>query len=342
MSKHQGNRPTTWYAPGLWCPALGSTASRALSRLRAVSQRVTLSVAQLAIAREHGCPSWPALRDEVQRRRLLSESSARQLPGGPVRDPLDAPTDRWSFAGGAAIETSAGALFPEALIVGAGHAVLDASLMPAGSGGLATARPRRLLVPGMPFPRLVPGRARAIRRSRRRRADAAVATMRSLAGADEVTVFDEQGARYALHPEGWWGKRGPSGEPAGSMSVRLRLDPIPGTEVGWLELHGQSGAASRLVRSARPAMRTGQLTPIAVSPAERELSDEAFALVELHLTSTGVATGILRQRCSAALARIIEIQRSGELDPASELPEQLRQLCAVLTEHRPADGLPRS
>jgi hypothetical protein len=89
-------------------------------------------------------------------------------------------------------------------------------------------------------------------------------------------------------------------------------------------------------------VRIGQLTPVAVSPAERELSDQAFGLLELHLSSTEVAEDILRQRCSAALARIAEIQRSGELDPASELPDQLRQLCVVLTEHRPADGLPRN
>jgi hypothetical protein len=40
----------------------------ALARLRAVSGRVTLSAAQLAIAREYGFSSWPALRAEVQRR----------------------------------------------------------------------------------------------------------------------------------------------------------------------------------------------------------------------------------------------------------------------------------
>jgi hypothetical protein len=34
----------------------------ALTRLRAVSERVTLSAAQLAVAREHGFASWPALR----------------------------------------------------------------------------------------------------------------------------------------------------------------------------------------------------------------------------------------------------------------------------------------
>jgi antitoxin (DNA-binding transcriptional repressor) of toxin-antitoxin stability system len=314
----------------------------AISRLRAVSDRVTLSAAQLAIAREHGCPSWPALGAEVRRRRRMSESAGRQLQSGDVRGPLDAPEDRWSFGGGAAIETSSGVLFAEALVVGAGHAVLDACLLPSGNGGLVTARPRRLLVPGLPFARLVPGRARAIRRARRRQADAAVATMRSLARSDDVTIVDDRGARYALHPEGMSHRRGPSGGPTGPMSVRLRLDPVPGREVMWLELRSQNGAATRLARSARPAVRVSQLTAVAESPAERELSDQAFGLMELHLTSAGLADDILGQRCAAVLARIAEIQQSGELDPASELPDQLRRLCAVLTGHRPAGSLPPS
>ena len=54
---------------------------RAITRLRAVSGRVTLSAAQLAIAREHGCPSWPALGAEVRRRRRMLESAGRQVQG---------------------------------------------------------------------------------------------------------------------------------------------------------------------------------------------------------------------------------------------------------------------
>ena len=160
------------------------------------------------------------------------------IAGRRCAGPLDAPEDRWSFGGGTAMETSAGLLFPEALVVGAGHAVLDASLMPSGNGEPATARPRRPLVPETQLARWVPRRARATRRARRRRADAAVATMRSLARPDEVTVIDDRGARYALHPGGMSGKLGPSGEPAGPMSVRLRLDPVPRREVRWLELTG--------------------------------------------------------------------------------------------------------
>jgi hypothetical protein len=315
---------------------------RALARLGAVSERATLSAAQLAIAREHGYRSWPALGAEVRRRRRLAESAGRRPHGNNVHDLLDAPADRWSFGGGGtSIETSVGLLLPEALVASAGHAMLDASLIPSGNGVPATVRPRRLLVPGT-FTRLVPGRARAARREHRRRADAAVATVRSLTRPDDVTVTDDRGAQYALHSGGMSGKRRLSGGPAGAMSVRLRLDPVPGQEVRWLELRSQSGTASRLTRSARPAVRIGQLTPVAMSPAERALSALATGLMELHLTSTGAADDFFTQRCSAALARIDEIQRSAGLDPLDELPDQVRQLCVVLTERRPADGLPRS
>jgi hypothetical protein len=127
----------------------------AVTRLRAFSEHVTLSAAQLAIAREHGSSSWPALAAEVQRRRHLSEPASQPVQEGDVRGALDAPEDRWSFGGGAAIETSAGMLSPEALVVGAGQAVLDASLTPSGNGQPASAEPHRLLIPGNPFARLV-------------------------------------------------------------------------------------------------------------------------------------------------------------------------------------------
>ena len=45
----------------------------ALARLRAVSERPTLAAAQLAIAREHGFRSWPALRSEAESRRQSTD-----------------------------------------------------------------------------------------------------------------------------------------------------------------------------------------------------------------------------------------------------------------------------
>jgi hypothetical protein len=54
----------------------------ALGRLRRVSDKVTLSAAQLAIARDYGFPSWQLLKAEAERRR------AEAAPPGP-----DAPAD---------------------------------------------------------------------------------------------------------------------------------------------------------------------------------------------------------------------------------------------------------
>ncbi len=54
----------------------------ALARLRAVSERPTLAAAQLAIAREHGLPSWPALRSEVESRRQPADWQLRATPAG--------------------------------------------------------------------------------------------------------------------------------------------------------------------------------------------------------------------------------------------------------------------
>jgi hypothetical protein len=312
----------------------------AVARLRAVSDRVTLSAAQLALAREYGYRSWPALKAEVERRRLSQPAGKPPAPGGDEQGPVGAPGERWSFGGAAGIRTSAGVLLPEAVIVSGRHATLYASLIPGDSQPFLVQA-----VPGPP-PRVPLARwawRRRVTRARRRYADVAVTTMRTLARPDEIAVVDDRGASYALRPQGGSSKPGPSGEPAGHRSVRFWLDPLPRRGTGWLELRGQDGAAARLLPSARPAVRVGQLAPVTVSPAERELTDLAMSLIELQLTSTGELPQDVRgQRCSAALARMEEIQRSGELGAASELPDQLRQLCAVLTRHGPADQLPAS
>src|SRR5580704_16208132 len=95
----------------------------ALARIRAVSERVSLSAAQLAVAREYGFASWPALHAEVERR--LAELPSLGQEAGRAGS-------RWSFGGAAAIETAAGTLYPGVLVAGPDHAALDASLMPSG------------------------------------------------------------------------------------------------------------------------------------------------------------------------------------------------------------------
>jgi hypothetical protein len=63
--------------------AAGASDAEALRRIHAVSEKRTLSAAQLAIAREHGFPSWPKLRAEVLRRRALSRTDIAVSPALP-------------------------------------------------------------------------------------------------------------------------------------------------------------------------------------------------------------------------------------------------------------------
>jgi hypothetical protein len=285
----------------------------ALARLRAVSERVTLSAAQLAVAREYGFPSWPALRAEAERRRRLSESRASV-------DPL---VDRWSFGSATPIETTTGVLSPGLLIIGPGHAALDASLMPEETQRL---------------PAAPPGRGR---RAQEMRARAASAAARALAQtvSDDVIVTDDRGMTYGLHLEDMSGPYEGPGQVREPAWLSLRLDPVPARACRWIELRSQDGSATRLLPSVRPAVRVGQLARAAGSPAEREVSEYALWVI----SGIGQVAGdgdIVRRRCSAALARTAEIRQSGELDTASELPDQLARLCASLTGQHPAGSLP--
>ena len=49
----------------------------AIRRVRQVSEKTTLSTAQLALAREYGFPSWPRLKDEAERRRASAGEAGR-------------------------------------------------------------------------------------------------------------------------------------------------------------------------------------------------------------------------------------------------------------------------
>jgi hypothetical protein len=262
----------------------------ALTRLRAVSERVTLSAAQLAVAREHGFASWPALRAEAERRRA---ELAPDDPGAARSG------TRWSFGGAAAIETAAGTLHPSVLIAGQDHATMHASLMPSGETQ----------------PHSDDGSMRTLREA--------------IIGA--VAVTDDRGTVYTLEAAGM------SGWPGSELiSLQLRVDPVPARERDWLELRGKDGSATRLLRSARLDAPVSRLAPVPDSPAERELSGQAVHLIGLLLNGAG--QDIMEQYCSAALTRAAELQRSGA---AGELADQLARLCALLTGHGPADGLPR-
>ena len=62
----------------------------AVRRVRRVSQKTTLSTAQLAIAREYGFPSWPKLKDEVREAERRRAPAADDGQGAPTPVTTDA------------------------------------------------------------------------------------------------------------------------------------------------------------------------------------------------------------------------------------------------------------
>lgn len=67
--------------------------AEAVSRLAAVSDRVTLTAAQLSVARSYGSASWPRLKLQVEVRNALDSGDLRQLADLLAHDPELARTD---------------------------------------------------------------------------------------------------------------------------------------------------------------------------------------------------------------------------------------------------------
>ena len=210
----------------------------ALARLRAVSEHVSLSAAQLAVAREYGFSSWPSLRTEAEYRRRMSAARAADRAGGQRAE------DRRSFGGATAVETAAGTVHPRALLIGPGHAVLDASLSPARDATLFSRLPAHAGIPRF----------------------------------DDVVVTDDRGTRYSLSFDSGSTFQAEPGQAPEPAEVSLRLDPVPAPMCGWLELRGRDGAATRLVPSARPQVRVGTVAPA----SERESARGAESHMDMH------------------------------------------------------------
>ena len=151
---------------------------RAAGRLRAVSPRVTLSAAQLALGSRVRLPELD---------RAESRSSTPPLVrhvGGPV-----------ILRRGYCPPDPAGVLLPEILIAGASQAVLHGSLTLSGNSQLAGAVPRgRVPAPGALLARLVPRRSTG---TRDLRAEAST-DMESMRALTSGTIVDDRGARYAF------------------------------------------------------------------------------------------------------------------------------------------------
>jgi hypothetical protein len=275
----------------------------ALARLRAVSERPTLAAAQLAIARELGFRSWPALRSEVESRRQPTDWQLSAGTGRP--EAQDIALGRWSFGGGGTIEVAEGELTLGILIAGPEGASLEASLAVA-EAVAGTRQPRRR------FPEL-----------------------------RDVTVTDDQGSTWTLGPGS--GSAAPQPGPGQRLcyEVTCALDPVPEDGSRWLDVHGRDASVTRLLRSGVVPVRVGELSPVAVSPAERELRDMAWWILLGYLDKDIREGPDLKRRCRDVLARTATLREGGPADGASPLPGQFTRLCAALIRQRPPSGLPR-
>lgn len=230
---------------------------RALARLDAVSGRRTLSVAQLAVAREHGFTSWRALRAEVDRRQLSEIPLGVAQPKSP--EPQMAWDDRWSFGRAQEIPVEAGVLRPSVLVAGPGGATLHA--------WLTLRATTRREPPQLPYP--------GSGGSQQTRIAMAEAAARSVpAEFGDVVASDDKGTKYGLRAEVISGAGTQPARNGETARLRLRLDSVPPRECPWIELRSAAGAATRLVPAGRPGVRLGPVTPAQAGSAQETARDQ--------------------------------------------------------------------
>jgi hypothetical protein len=300
--------------------------SSAVARLGAVSDRLILSAAQLAVAREYGFPSWPAMKAVAERRRSAVLAAGTPPAGGDGPGAAPRLEERRSFGGGGPVETADGTLLPDLLIAGPGRATLHARLALSASAARPGASPSGL----------------AAQRGAPLSHEERLALARRLAAMepprlDDITVTDDRDARYALWLEGMVDGRHQADAAARPSSMEIRVEPVPEPGAAWFELRHRSGSATRLLPSPQPVMRVSPVTPTAAGPAERKLDGLARWLIELRLADP---SGDLARPRATALAQVAELQSAGVLADGSDLAGQLARLCAAITGDQQAAGLP--
>jgi hypothetical protein len=270
----------------------------ALARLHAVSGRRTLAAAQLAVAREHGFRSWPALRSEVESRRQPADRQLRAGTGRP--EAQDIVQGRWSFGGGGTIVVAEGELTLGILIAGPEGASLEASL--AVAEAVARARQSRRWAPEL----------------------------------RDVTVTDDQGSTFTVRFESGYSDSAQQRR----FEIACAVDPVPAGGRRWLDVQGRDTSVTRLLRSGLAPVRVSELSPVAGSPAERELRDIAWSILQDYLHHDLREGPDLKRRCRDVLAQTAGLREGGLADGASPLPGQFTRLCTALIRQRPPSGLP--
>jgi hypothetical protein len=278
--------------------AAASGEPEALTRLRAVSERPTLAAAQLAVAREHGFRSWPALRSEVESRLQSVGWDLRAGTGQPQAQ--DIALGRWSFGGGGTIEVADGELTLGILMADPEGASLEASL--AVAEAVASARQPQHWVPEL----------------------------------RDVTVTDDQGSTCTVHTESGYADSAQRRR----FEVACAVDPVPAGGSRWLDVRGRDASVTRLLRSGLAPVRVGGLSPVAGSPAERELRDMAWWILRDYLHHDLREGPGLKRRCRDLLAQTARLRECVLADGASPLPGQFTRLCTALIRQRQPSGLP--
>jgi hypothetical protein len=277
----------------------------AVTRIRAVSDRMMLSTAQLAVAREYGFTSWPALRAEAERRRARLPAATRQFLAADVPTATVWAARRYSFGGGASFQTAEALLSPDVLTAGIGHAELH-------TFGTVSA----------------PEPSKRLRREER-----------SGPRFDDLTATDDRGAAYTVT----FGSGSLHFPRPGVAQQRSELsfwvDPVPPADTSWIEVRARTGSATRLVPSPRAAVQVSAVAPVPASAAAgRTLEELAYWLLNLRHSNP---SGDLGKERSDALARSAEIQQQyGGLGTYSELAGQLERLCGCLSDQHLVEDLP--
>lgn len=274
--------------------------AEALRRIRAVSEQIALSSAQLAIARDYGFASWRQLVAEVERRRAAEPAGVAGSSSSAIQRAHVTP----SWSPGPAIRLADSVLRPHGVISEAGEYVLRATMT------------------------TIEGYEPMRRRLLRRRLPARPRTQ-----FDDLSIVDSRGRTYEHRRRGTsgWVSNGRDRERIERAELDVYLDPAPDPEAEWIELRGPGGVSSRLLRGVPTAVEVTGPVPADRSDGQREIEALGRRLVAMRLAGAKPRADFFAYRCEAAMNRVAELQERGvEVPVAARLG--LEALCRHLVD----------
>jgi hypothetical protein len=286
----------------------------ACRRISAWSDRVILTAAQFAIAREYGFASWRQLVAEVEGRRRQETS-----PTADALQPRDHLSRISSWSAGQPIALEGWTLRPRGIVIESGGALLRIALDSLSQSIEAEQQGAGLL---------------PLRRHGRPRM--AIESLQPC--LDRLGAVDSDGLEYTLHRRGGIG----SVQVVGRQRVPrhaeldLYLDPVPEADVEWIELVGDAGERTRLLRGV-PA-DTQVIGPTPILGADHRVESVALRLIAIRLTGAPIAGQFLVEQCAEAMAAVEAIEARGEI-ASSAAKAHLLALCRFMSEGNAADAV---